>query len=46
LASAGKPWQGAADQLGRMTLAEKAGPMLVGNLPRKAQRGQPHTPLG
>lgn len=37
------PQQRAADLLGRMTLAEKAGQMVVGNLPGNAPRGQPST---
>lgn len=37
------PQARAADLLARMTLAEKAGQMVVGNLPGNAQRGQPDT---
>ncbi|HSG54934.1 MAG TPA: glycoside hydrolase family 3 N-terminal domain-containing protein [Paracoccaceae bacterium] len=37
------PQQRAADLLGRMTLAEKAGAMVVGNLPGNAPPGQPAT---
>lgn len=37
------PQERAADLLGRMTLAEKAGQLMVGNLPGNAPPGQPAT---